>query len=137
MEKIIKTKKSVVRIAYCVLRGTISFCFVFLFVTLLFVAACGSKQRSPSALVPGPLEPTSRMNKKDRFQATRWLEAAQYLELSSDYVGAWEQCQKILSYYPDTLYAKEAEIIIKKIQIPSNNRARDFYRDNPGIFGGY
>lgn len=98
---------------------------------------CGSKQRPPSALVPAPFEPTAKMSKKDRFQATRWLEAAQYLELSSDYVGAWEQCQKILSYYPNTLYAEEAGLIIKKIQDPNKNRVRDFYRDNPGVFGGY
>ena len=109
-----------------------------LLIAFLFLAsACGVKQRPPSALTSRYPESTASLSKKYHYQAKQWLDLAQKLEMTSDYTTSLEYCEKILSRYPDTLYADEATLIVEMIKDPSKNRRRDLYRDNPALFMGY
>lgn len=111
---------------------------LFMIVLVAFLgSACGFKQRSPSALVARPPDATARLSKKDRFQAGQWLKLALQLEMVGEYTTSWDYCRKISTYYPDTLYSEEAELLMEAIGDPARNRRRDFYRDNPALFLGY
>lgn len=77
------------------------------------------------------------LSKKDLLQAEHWLRSARAYWEFGDYAALRRYCRMIVEYYPETLYAREAERLLKKSGEPKRNRRREFFRDNPGLFFGF
>lgn len=76
------------------------------------------------------------LSRKDIFQAEQWVALARdFLEVG-DYQSMRYYCRMIVDFYPQTIYAEEAQKYLKKTDIPKRNRIREYMRHNPGMFPG-
>lgn len=90
--------------------------------------------RPASAQTAPPVVGELSEDEKDRFQASQWLRLADQFWETGDYPQLTHFCRLILTYYPDTEYAKQAQKLLKKSANPSVNRSREYRRNNPALF---
>lgn len=82
------------------------------------------------------LPPPDDLSRKDSFQAEQWIALSRNLWEVGDYVTLRYYCRMIIDYYPETIYAEEAQKFLTKTQKPPKNRSREYIRHNPGLFPG-
>lgn len=76
------------------------------------------------------------LSRRDLFQAEQWIALSRNLWEVGDYQTLRYYCRLIIDFYPETIYAEEAQKYMKKTEIPKKNRVREYLRHNPGMFPG-
>lgn len=101
-------------------------------ILLVFLLASSVSLAWAKEVTPNP----DALSRADLFQAEQWIALSRNLWEVGDYQTLRYYCRQLIDFYPDSIYAEEAQKYLKKTEFPKKNRAREYIRHNPGMFPG-